>query len=191
MYARRDCLFISLHQDQLYPLDTGHTTDVGEGEGRGFNLNIPLPPGCGWGAYKQALDRVVLPALDAYKPELILVSAGFDCAFLDPLGRMMLTSDNFRDMTTMLVDAAQRLCGGKLVVAHEGGYSESYVPFCGLAVLEALSGLPSGVQDPFIADVGSPAWQALQPHQAAAVEKAAANLAIALVPDWKPSSASI
>ena len=125
MLSRRDCLFISLHQELLYPLHTGQTDVVGEGEGRGYNVNIPLPPGCGWGAYKDALDRVVLPALAAYKPELILVSAGFDCAFLDPLGRMMLTSHHFREMARMLLGAAEAHCGGRIVFAHEGGYSES------------------------------------------------------------------
>ena len=88
-YNRDDVLFISLHQDSLYPLDTGAVTDVGEGAGRGYNLNIPLPPGSGWGAYDAALSRVVLPALHAYKPDLLLVSCGFDASFLDPLGRMV------------------------------------------------------------------------------------------------------
>ncbi len=86
-YSSRDVLFISLHQDRLYPTNTGDVTDVGEGEGRGYNLNIPLPPGSGWGAYEAAFSRVVLPALHAFKPDLILVSSGFDPAFLDTLVR--------------------------------------------------------------------------------------------------------
>ena len=180
-YSRNDLLFISLHQDRLYPLNTGDVTNVGEGQGRGYNLNIPLPPGCGWGAYKAAFERVVLPALRAYQPELILVSSGFDASFLDPLGRMMLTSDNYRDMAALLVGAAEELCGGRIVFSHEGGYSSNYVPFCGVAVLEALLGESSGVQDPFIMDVGSSQWQELQPHQAAAVDRAAENLKIALL----------
>lgn len=178
---RSDLLFVSLHQDKLYPLATGGVDTVGEGAGRGHNLNCPLPPGCGIGAYSYAFERVVEPALRAYRPDIILVSCGFDCAFLDPLGRMMLTSDGFRELTRRLRELAEELCQGRLVYAHEGGYSPAYVPFCGLAVLEELSGVASGVQDPFVADVGSPDWQACQPHQAAAVDRAAENLKLALL----------
>jgi acetoin utilization deacetylase AcuC-like enzyme len=180
--ARADALVVSLHQDGLYPLGTGGVGNVGEGAGRGYTLNVPLPPGSGWGAYADALARVVLPALRAYRPQLLLVSAGYDASFLDPLGRMSLTSHNYRDLAGALVAAADDLCGGRLVVAHEGGYSETYVPFCGVAVLEAMRGVRSPVCDPFADDVGSAGWQALQPHQRAAVDAAAANLAVALLP---------
>lgn len=67
---------------------------------------------------------------------------------MDPLARMQLHSDSFRAMTEQVQQAADRLCGGKLVMVHEGGYAESYVPFCGLAVMEALSGIRTEVQDP-------------------------------------------
>lgn len=180
-YDRSDLLFISLHQDKLYPLTTGEVTAVGEGAGRGFSLNIPLPPGCGQGAYDYAFDTVVEPALLAFQPDLIIVSCGFDASFLDTLGRMMLTSESFRLLTRRLMKVAERVCNGKLVYAHEGGYSEVYVPYCGLAVLEELSGISTGVVDPFIADVGSPAHQPCLPHQAQAVDKAKENLAIALL----------
>ena len=123
-YERSDVLYISLHQDELYPLDTGHTASAGAGAGLGYNVNIPLPPGCGIGAFADAFTRVVEPALRAYKPELILVSCGFDGSFLDPLGRMLLTSDDFRELTRRLRVCAEELCAGRLVFAHEGGYSE-------------------------------------------------------------------
>ena len=123
-YGRSDVLYVSLHQDGLYPLDTGGTEASGEGAGKGFNVNIPLPPGCGIGAYAAAFDRVVEPALRAFKPQLILVSCGFDASFLDPLGRMLLTSDGFRELTRRLRVCAEELCGGRLVMCHEGGYSE-------------------------------------------------------------------
>ena len=179
--ARDDLLFVSLHQDRLYPLDTGDVDVVGDGAGRGYNLNVPLPPGSGVGAYAYAFERVVLPALRAYKPELILVSSGFDPSFLDTLGRMLLRAEDFGLMAKMLCDAADELCGGKIVFSHEGGYSEVYVPFCGVAVLEAMSGVASGVVDPFARDVGPARQIALQPHQRAAVDLAAENLKIALV----------
>jgi acetoin utilization deacetylase AcuC-like enzyme len=123
-YDRSEVLYISLHQDGLYPLDTGATTSSGAGAGAGYNVNIPLPPGCGIGAYAAAFERVVEPALRAHRPELILVSCGFDGSFLDPLGRMLLTSDDFRELTRRLRVCAEELCGGRLVFCHEGGYSE-------------------------------------------------------------------
>ena len=84
--ARRDVLVISIHQDGLYPLGTGGVDVVGEGAGAGYNLNIPLPPGSGIGAYSAAMKRVIIPALRAFRPHMIFVSAGFDASFLDPLG---------------------------------------------------------------------------------------------------------
>ena len=122
-----------------------------------------------------------MPALRAYKPELILVSSGFDPSFLDCLGRMLLRAEDFAAMARELCGAADELCGGKVVFSHEGGYSEVYVPFCGVAVLEAMSGVASGVTDPFARDVGPSRQLALQPHQRAAVDRAAENLKIALL----------
>lgn len=70
-YDRNDVLFISLHQEGLYPLNTGFMNETGEKEGKGYNINIPLPPGCGWGAYEYAFQKIVLPALRAYKPDMV------------------------------------------------------------------------------------------------------------------------
>lgn len=75
---------------------TGSTKEVGKGAGEGFTLNIPLPPGSGGGAYRAAFDRVIRPALDAYQPQLVLVSAGYDACYVDPLGHMMLGSEDYR-----------------------------------------------------------------------------------------------
>ena len=181
-FSRSDVLYVSLHQDELYPLDTGHVSASGEGAGAGYNVNVPLPPGSGIGAYAAAFDAVVEPALRAFKPEIILVSCGFDGSFLDPLGRMLLTSDDFRELTRRLRVCAEQLCGGKIVYCHEGGYSAAYVPFCGIAVLEELSGFASGVVDPFLMDVGSPKWaKVCHPHQAAEIERAAQTLKLALL----------
>jgi acetoin utilization deacetylase AcuC-like enzyme len=143
-----EVLTISLHQERNYPLDTGGVEARGGGAGLGFNLNLPLPPGCGEVAYLHAMERVVLPALDRFRPDVIIVACGFDAAAVDPLGRMLLTAESFRRMTRQLMQAADRLCGSKLVLVHEGGYSEVYVPFCGHAVLEELSGAPVQAADP-------------------------------------------
>lgn len=97
----------------------------------------------------------------------------------------MLTSDSFRYMTRMLGQVADELCQGRLLLAHEGGYSEIYVPFCGLAVMEELTNVRTGIQDPFIQDVGSPYWEKLQPHQSDVINRAAENLKIAVLPETK------
>jgi acetoin utilization deacetylase AcuC-like enzyme len=143
-----DVLTISLHQDRNYPMDTGGLDAMGGGAGLGANLNLPLPPGTGHAGYLYAMDRVVLPALERFHPEVIIVACGFDAAAVDPLGRMLATAETFRALTARVMDAADRLCDGRLVLVHEGGYSEVYVPFCGHAVLEQLSAAPVSAPDP-------------------------------------------
>ncbi len=120
----------------------------GEGAAFGTNLNIPLPPGCGHVAYLQAFDRIVLPALHRFRPDVILVACGYDASAVDPLGRMLATAETFRALTARTKAAAAELCGGKLVMVHEGGYSEVHVPFCGHAVLEELTGTALRAPDP-------------------------------------------
>lgn len=139
----------------------------------GSTINIPLPPGSGSGCYEYAFRRVVLPALERFKPDMIFVSSGFDASYADPLASMMLSSDAFRAMATELKGAAQRLCNGRIVFAHEGGYSKDYVPFCGLAVIEALVGRRSVVEDDSLSEVNKWGYQSLQAHQAALINKVA------------------
>lgn len=157
-------LTISLHQERNYPLDTGGAEARGEGKGHGFNVNIPLPPGTGHESYLEAIERIVLPELHRFRPEAIVVACGFDAAALDPLGRMLATAETFRLMTRAVMAAADRLCGGRLVLVHEGGYSETYVPFCGHAVIEELSGSAARIPDPLAETLArrqpGPEWQA-------------------------------
>ncbi|SEV95455.1 Acetoin utilization deacetylase AcuC [Cognatiyoonia koreensis] len=148
-YDRADVLTVSIHQDRNYPMDTGAFTDRGTGEGAGFNLNIPLPPGVGHTGYLAAMDRLALPALRAFKPDVLIIACGFDAAANDPLGRMLATAETFAMMTDRAMALADEVCGGKLVMVHEGGYSETYVPFCGHAVLERMSGSTIHAPDPF------------------------------------------
>lgn len=171
-YEDPSALTISIHQDNLYPVNSGAMADNGRGKGDGFNINVPLPPGTGTGAYEAAFDRVVLPALYAYKPELIVVTCGFDASGWDPLGMMMLNSACYRRLARRMMDAAADLCGGRLAMTHEGGYSESYVPFCGLAVLETMSGIRTAVVDPLTEHMDKWGWQAMQPHQDGVIRQA-------------------
>jgi len=144
-----DTLTISLHQERNYPVDTGDATVTGEGAGKGANINIPLAPGAGHATYLEAMERIVLPALSRFSPEVIVIACGYDAAAIDPLSRMLATSETFRQMTRAVMQAADDLCGGRLMMAHEGGYSEVYVPFCGHAVLQEMSGSSIGAPDPF------------------------------------------
>lgn len=171
-YSDPSVLTISTHQDCCFPPDSGHLADIGEGAGIGANLNVPLPPGSGHEAFVAAYDRVVLPALERFNPEFIVVPSGFDGNNFDPLGRMMAHSETFRAMATLLVDAADRLCEGRIVFTHEGGYAAAYVPFVGLAVAEAISGISTGVIDPYLAICQGSAGHDLQPHQDALIGRA-------------------
>ncbi|MBK5006930.1 class II histone deacetylase [Pseudomonas sp. S32] len=147
-YSRSDVLTLSIHQEGCFPPGYSGAEDRGVGDGEGANINIPLLPGSGHASYIEAMRRIVIPALERFKPDLIIVASGFDANAVDPMARMLLHSDSFREMTRMVKDAAQRLCNGRLVVVHEGGYSEAYVPFCALAVVEELSGVRTEVDDP-------------------------------------------
>ena len=163
---------LSLHQDRLFPPDSGTREENGARAGSGYNLNIPLPPGCAESAYLYALDTIVLPALRRYQPELIVVACGYDASAVDPLGRMLLTSESYRQMTARIRKAAADLCENRLVMIHEGGYSEMYVPYCGLAVLEELLDMRSDIRDPWLEL--SPDWSRheLQPHEREAIDAA-------------------
>jgi acetoin utilization deacetylase AcuC-like enzyme len=165
-------LTISIHQDNSFPPDSGHMSETGEGKGKGFNINIPLPAGSGVGAYEAAFDRVIVPALRAYKPNLIIVPSGFDAGAFDPLGRQMMTGSGYRSVTKKLMEVADEVCHGRIVMCHEGGYNGSTVPFFGLAVMETLSGISTATVDPFDAVLGGLGGQSLQPHQDAVIKQA-------------------
>ena len=165
-----DVLTISLHQDGNFPADTGKVAHRGEGAGFGAAINVPLPPGSGHGAYTYAFSQVISPALRQFRPELIVVASGFDSSNADPLGRMLLTSGSYAALTRELMAVADEVCDGRLVVSHEGGYSPVYVPFCGLAVLEALSGVTTGTVDPYEGFWRGLPGQELQDHQRALID---------------------
>ena len=145
---RPDVLTISMHQENNFPWEGGGVDVRGVGPGEGYNMNIPLAPGCGHQAYLHAFDRLVLPALHRFAPDVIVVACGFDASGVDPLSRMLATSRTFEAMTKALMTSADELCDGRIVMAHEGGYSEVHVPFCGHAVIRALAGSSIEAVDP-------------------------------------------
>ncbi|HLI91721.1 MAG TPA: class II histone deacetylase [Ktedonobacteraceae bacterium] len=140
-------LFVSLHQDNWYPELSGALEQVGSGAGTGYTVNIPLPAGTGDRGYRAAFEQLVLPIGLQYRPQLIMVSAGQDASWLDPLAQMMMTMDGYRAISTLMVELAEQVCAGRLVVLQEGGYSAAYVPYCTAAVVEPLLGEDSGIVD--------------------------------------------
>ena len=110
-------LFCSTHQMPLYP-GTGAAHETGVGN----VLNCPLPDGAGTKAFRDVMERVVLPQVDAFKPELLIISAGFDAHEADPLAGMNLTTEDFAWITEKLCDLADRHCNGRMVSSLEGGY---------------------------------------------------------------------
>jgi acetoin utilization deacetylase AcuC-like enzyme len=175
-YQDPNVMTISVHQDGVYPVDSGSLTENGEGAGLGSCINIPLPPGSGHGAYLAAFSQIVVPALSRFRPDLIVVPCGFDASALDPMARQMAHSETYRLMTRSLKAAAHDLCSGRLLMCHEGGYSPVYVPWCGLAVIEELSGVRTDAVDPYQYVAKWPG-QELKAAEAQILDQAAALLA--------------
>jgi acetoin utilization deacetylase AcuC-like enzyme len=175
LYDEPKALTISIHQDRLFPPDDGFVEQVGEGDAVGTNLNIPLPAGCSAAAYHEVYDRIVIPALRKFRPDIIIIPSGFDAGHMDPMGRMLMHSEGYRELTRKLLDVADELCGGRLVFLHEGGYSRWTVPFYGLAVVEELSGIRTDVIDPY-QGYASTEGLGLIAHQSDAIDAAAVNL---------------
>ncbi|MGI5322320.1 class II histone deacetylase [Actinomadura nitritigenes] len=170
-YDDPDTLTISLHQDRLYPSESGMVEETGGAAAVGANVNVPLPPGSGRGAYLHAFDEVVAPALAAFGPDLIVVACGFDASAFDPNARMMLSATAFAELTRRVLAVADGT-GSRLAVVQEGGYSALYVPACGHAVVSTLLGDDLD-PDPVTLGIDEDPYQELQPHQAAAVAAAA------------------
>ncbi|UCC65964.1 MAG: histone deacetylase [Deltaproteobacteria bacterium] len=120
-YSTPQVLYFSTHQYPFYP-GTGHYTEIGEGEGQGYTVNVPLSPGPGDIDYANMFNHILRPIAVAYSPQFILVSAGFDIYYRDPLGGMDVTEEGFARLTDIIMDIAQIVCEGRFVITLEGGY---------------------------------------------------------------------
>ncbi|MEE9212001.1 MAG: histone deacetylase, partial [Phycisphaeraceae bacterium] len=120
---RADVLYISIHEhpQHLYP-GTGFASETGRGPGEGTTINLPVLPGAGDDVYRRLFRQRVIPALDDFSPQVLLISAGFDACKDDPLAHVELSAEGFGWMTQQLRDAAERHCGGRLISMLEGGY---------------------------------------------------------------------
>ena len=115
-------MYISTHQSPLYP-GSGGVDDIGIGGAKGTKVNVPLPPGCGDPEFIRVYDEVVIPCLRRFRPELIVVSAGFDAHFGQALANMRLTAAGYAMMVGRISTLAGDCCGGKAVFCLEGGYN--------------------------------------------------------------------
>lgn len=138
-YDTDKVLYFSTHQYPHYP-GSGSFAQQGKGAGEGFTVNVPLPGGQGDSAYAQIFNTVLSPIARHYKPDIILLSAGFDIFMGDPLGAMNVTSEGFAYMTRILLELADELCQGRLVATLEGGYNISGQRDGVLAVLSEMVG---------------------------------------------------
>jgi acetoin utilization deacetylase AcuC-like enzyme len=120
-YSDPTVLFVSSHQYPFYP-GTGAAAETGRGAGKGFTLNLPLAAGTRDAEIEERYARQALPRLREFKPELLMISAGFDAHAADPLGGLRLTTDGFRRLTRSLLDVADECCAGRTVLVTEGGY---------------------------------------------------------------------
>jgi len=140
-------LYVSTHQYPYYP-GTGAAEEIGRDAGRGFTVNLPIEAGAVDEDYQLAFERVVLPVVRQFEPDLILVSAGFDAHANDPLGGMRLTTAAFGAMTAALRGVAEECCRGRLVAVTEGGYDLKALAASLDAAVGALAGPPSAVPWP-------------------------------------------
>lgn len=150
-YEDPSVLMFSVHQAPLYP-GSGHYNEMGRGAGEGFTVNVPLPPGTGDQGYDYVMERVLEPVLERFGPDMVLVSAGYDAHWQDPLAGMKLTVPGFRGVVGRIKGLAQRLCGGKVVTVLEGGYDLRALSSAVEASLRVLAGSERAVEDPY----GSP-----------------------------------
>lgn len=150
-YSDPDVLYISLHQDPrtIYP-GTGFAEQTGTGDGEGYNVDLSLPPGTGDKTYLYALREIFVPLAEEFEPELIIANGGSDPHFADSLGSLRLTVDGFFNLSRTIVEAAERMCQGRLVLMPGSGYTPEVLPACWYALAAGVVGLDEiGVSDPY------------------------------------------
>jgi acetoin utilization deacetylase AcuC-like enzyme len=135
-YEDPTVLFVSSHQYPFYP-GTGAASEKGRGEGLGFTLNLPLDIGTADAEIERKYAEQVLPAVRAFKPDLLMISAGFDAHEMDPLGQLRMTTAGFGRLTKTLIDLSEEVCQGRVVLVTEGGYDLEALSDCLQAVIKS------------------------------------------------------
>jgi acetoin utilization deacetylase AcuC-like enzyme len=134
-YDDPSVLFVSSHQYPFYP-GTGAANETGRGAGAGFTVNLPMEVGATDADFDLVYREVVIPVLQQFRPELILVSAGFDAHELDPIAGMRMTTEGYGQITARLLAAADELCEGRIVFVTEGGYDTGALAACCQGVID-------------------------------------------------------
>jgi acetoin utilization deacetylase AcuC-like enzyme len=145
-YQTDQVLFCSVHQWPLYP-GTGAASERGAGRGAGYTINVPLAPGANDEAYLQVFDQVFLPAANAFRPQIVLISAGFDAHANDRLGGMLVTERGFGDLARSVVRVADDHADGRVVAFLEGGYDPPALAASVVATLAAIDGDDASLAD--------------------------------------------
>jgi acetoin utilization deacetylase AcuC-like enzyme len=146
-YESPQVLFFSTHQYPYYP-GTGHWRETGAGAGEGYTVNVPLPAGVGDAGFRRIYAEILTPLAERFRPELILVSAGFDAHWDDPLAGLRLSLAGYWDLARTVAELADRLCDGRLVVVLEGGYNLEMLTAGVANTCRALLGDPAPGPDP-------------------------------------------
>jgi acetoin utilization protein AcuC len=141
-YRDPTVLYISLHQDPrtIYP-GTGFVWQIGEDKGEGYNVNVPLPPGTSDSTYLYALNETFVPLAEEFRPQIIIANGGSDPHFADTLGNLALTVKGFFEISHVVRETADRVCGGKLVLVPGSGYNPEILPLCWYALVAGAAGL--------------------------------------------------
>jgi len=146
-YRSNKVLYVSLHEDPFeFPL-TGFADEVGEDKGAGYTVNVPLPYGTDDRIYLRAFNEIAVPIINQYKPQFILVSAGFDNHYTDPIGNLSLSALSYIKIFDTILESASKFCQGKLVAVLEGGYSLRFLGKMACAVTTRLAEIPYSIRD--------------------------------------------
>ena len=138
-YDDPSVIYFSVHEFDFVEGDIGFIDEVGEGEGLGRSINFPMPMGISDAEFLEFMD-VLEPVLNEFNPDLIIIAAGFDMHFSDPIGNSLLTSISYYRFTEKILKISEQICEGKLAFILEGGYSLIGLPQCVYAVIQSLLG---------------------------------------------------
>jgi len=146
-YETNKVLYVSLHQDPTAFPSTGFADEAGKKDGLGYTVNIPFPFHVDDHIYLQAVKQIVVPIIQQYKPQFILVSVGFDTHYTDPVGGLSLSAFGFLETFTRTLDLASQFSMGKLVAVLEGGYSLNFLGRMATAAVAKMAGVSYSIQD--------------------------------------------